>query len=140
MISSVEPGELDWTLEALSVALGSIGEMDRAEITAQSISHPYVQGSALEKLTGLAAEGGDLDKAESIARSITDLRAQGNALTRFARVLCDKGDVVKARCILAESLIKGDPFAAVSVIAAIDSRVIDITVQYVTKRNPSRGE
>jgi tetratricopeptide (TPR) repeat protein len=140
IIRSVEPDDLDWPRKALSVALGSVGEMERAETIARSVSHPHVQGSALEELTGLAAEHGDWDKAESIARSIKGPRAQGDALTRYARILCNTGHYDKARHILAESLIIADPITAVPVLAAIEPEVIEFIMRYYMKRVISQGE
>jgi tetratricopeptide (TPR) repeat protein len=130
IIRSVEPDELDWPRQALSAALGSVGEMERAESTARSISHLHVQDRALEELTRLASEQGDLDKAESIARSMAWPQARGNALTRFARTLCGRGDYDKARHILSEALMIGDPITAIPALAAIDAEVIEFTMHY----------
>lgn len=133
IISSIQPDELNWPLQALSIALGRIGEMEKAEVTARSISHPYVQGTALEELAVFTAENGNPVMAESIARSVAIPRAQGDALTRFAQVICDQGNLDKARHILAESLITADPLIAVPVLARIDAKVTDITIEHFAK-------
>jgi tetratricopeptide (TPR) repeat protein len=133
IISSVEPNQLHWPLQALSGALCAIGEMERSESVARSIPQPYLQGRALEELAERTAKCGDLSKAESIVRTIVGPQAQGEALASLARVISDRGDVDKARHILAESLIACDPFAAVPAIAAIDSSVVEITMRHLSK-------
>jgi tetratricopeptide (TPR) repeat protein len=127
---SVDPDSLDRVLEDLSRALASIGEMERAETAARSISHPYIQADALVALTELVAKRGDFSKAETIARSIEEPDGQDRAFTSFAWMIALAGDLDRARNILATTLITTDPITALPSLAAIDASAAVITVQH----------
>lgn len=131
---SVDPDHLDDSLKALSRVLANIGELKRAEATARSISHPYIQIEALVTLTELAAKSGDLAKAEAIARSIAQPYGQDEALTSFAHIIAEAGDIDRARKILAATLITTDPFTAFPAVAAIDPSAVVITAQHFSGR------
>jgi hypothetical protein len=130
VIDSLEFDSRDWPLEALSRAIGSIGDIEQASVTASSIPHPSPQGSALASLTELIAKRGDLHRAESIARSIVEPHGRGQALTSLAQTVAEAGDSERARKILAETLTMASPLLALPVLATIDPSIIEITVQH----------
>src|SRR5512142_2356732 len=71
----------------LPAVWAAIGQTDRAEALATSISDPDQQAQALARVAGALAGAGHHDQAEPTARSITDPDRQAQALTDVAGAL-----------------------------------------------------
>ncbi|WP_218154255.1 hypothetical protein, partial [Nonomuraea pusilla] len=67
-------------LTELVRALANLGEHDRAETVARSITDPGSQAWALTELVRALANLGEHDRAEAVARSITDSLSQAKAI------------------------------------------------------------
>ncbi|GAA0652261.1 hypothetical protein GCM10010174_89990 [Kutzneria viridogrisea] len=104
MVRSSKEIELQgWTLESLAEAAAAIGDIDRAENIAQSITNPDqedpffkdcdLRGSALASTAKGAAALGEVERAEAIARSLTSPRIRSWALKAVAQAVAANGGI-----------------------------------------------
>ncbi|MEV3925455.1 ATP-binding protein, partial [Actinomadura coerulea] len=108
---------------ALPTAWALLGNINRAESLARSITGPDEQARALTGLAKAVAQAGGVDRAkkltveaESLARSITDPDAQVVALTGLVEAVAQAGDLDRAAS-LARSIT--DPDAQASALTGL---------------------
>ncbi|WP_344499885.1 hypothetical protein [Dactylosporangium maewongense] len=76
----------------LAAAWASLGEFDRAEVLARSITDQEERERALcEVVSALAKDAGSLEKARLVAGSIRGAHAKGRALMEITRALVESG-------------------------------------------------
>lgn len=107
-IARSTPNQHGWdrqadVLASVAEATARTGNLDRAEITARSITNSFVQAKALVSVAGVAAETGDferaailIDHAQAIGASVTDPSAKALTLASVAGVAAGASDSGRA--------------------------------------------
>ena len=95
---------------SLPVTWALIGNPDRAEALARSITDQDRQTEALADLALVVAQAGDTDRAEALARSITDQDRQTETLVNLALAVAQARDTGRAE-VLARSITDPGPRA-----------------------------
>ncbi|MEX5638002.1 hypothetical protein [Parafrankia sp. FMc2] len=75
----------------LPAVWATLGNLNRAETLARTITDPYRQAQALTTLVGTLATAGHHDRAETLARTITNPALQAQALTTLVGTLATAG-------------------------------------------------
>jgi tetratricopeptide (TPR) repeat protein len=85
----------------LPAVWATLGQPDRAEALARSITDPASRTSALVEVIRAVAAAGDHDRAEALARSLNDPSWRAWALTAVAEAVAAAGDHDRARQLTA---------------------------------------
>ena len=111
-IARSTPNQHGWdrqadVLASVAEATARTGNLDRAEITARSITNSFVQAKALVSVAGVAAETGDferaailIDHAQAIGASVTDPSAKALTLASVAGVAAGASDSGRAATLI----------------------------------------
>ena len=111
-IARSTPNQHGWdrqadVLASVAEATARTGNLDRAEITARSITNSLVQAKALVSVAGVAAETGDferaailIDHAQAIGASVTDPSAKALTLASVAGVAAGASDSGRAATLI----------------------------------------
>ncbi|MFJ4536590.1 tetratricopeptide repeat protein [Streptomyces tibetensis] len=105
-----EPDDLETTMAEVAGAVAAVGDHDRAEQIARTITHPQEQARALIAVAGAVAEAGDHERAaglaahaEQNARTITNPLEQAWALVAVAGAVAEAGDHERAAGLAAHA-------------------------------------
>jgi tetratricopeptide (TPR) repeat protein len=101
-----EPDDLARTMAEVAGPVAVVGDHERAEQIARTITHPQEQARALIAVAGAVAEAGDHERAaglaadaEQIARTITDIARQGYEVITVAGAVAEAGAPERAEQI-----------------------------------------
>jgi hypothetical protein len=77
----------------------TLGQPNRAEAVAHSITDPYYQSQALGEVAGALVGAGEFGQAQALARTITDPYYQSQALGEVAGALVEAGEFGQAQTL-----------------------------------------
>jgi tetratricopeptide (TPR) repeat protein len=98
-------------LASVAKATAQTGDLDRAEITARSITDPFAQAEALVSVAEVAVKAGDsrraailIDHTQAIGASITNPYWRTKALALLAEVTAEAGDSGRAAALIDQAV------------------------------------